>query len=394
MGAMAYYATSSPFDKITAIVGPDLSEAAQAVSAIAGLTGTPVTSYFATSTLLSDKSKFPFFSRTIPVQTFNMIGLASIIAAFGWSQCAVLYTDTAYGISFAADFQQRAQAAGVSILLLQKFADQNPSSIRAGASALRDSGARIFVFLSQANSNLEAILLAGRDAGIAGRDGYAWIASELNLQDLAPPAPLRPLLLGWLTLTLDARHAGGAGRRFDRAYAAADPRAIYDPSVRLPPAALAPPRSAYDAFAYDAVWATALGIAGAARGAGGAELAAQIRAARFVGASGPVAFDNATGDRAADGMEIQVACRRSGPRRRTVRRWRLPRAPPRARARLASAGETRPLPGGPWAALGTAHPHPPPTARPIRFSPAFPPLLRAPPPRGGLPDSDHTYLLF
>ncbi len=50
-------------------------------------------------------------------------------------------------------------------------------------------------------------------------------------------------------------------RRFESAYARADPQAVYDPMVCMPRAGFAPPRNAYDAFAYDAVWATALCLA-------------------------------------------------------------------------------------------------------------------------------------
>ena len=82
-------------------------------------------------------------------------------------------------------------------------------------------------------------------------------------------------------------------------------QAVYDPLVRLPVAGLAPPRTAYDAFAYDAVWATALGLAGSDR-ADRADLLGRIRAARFYGASCAVAFDSATGDRALAGLQVVV----------------------------------------------------------------------------------------
>ena len=148
----ALYSTTSPFDKIQSIVGPDLSEIAKTVTVIAGLGGTPVTSYFAVSTTLSDKSKFPLFSRTVPVESFNMVGMASIMSAFGWRQCAVLFSDSEYGNSFAADFQQRAGNQGITILLYQKFKDSDLESLIAGVEALKRSGARIFVFLAQVNA--------------------------------------------------------------------------------------------------------------------------------------------------------------------------------------------------------------------------------------------------
>jgi hypothetical protein len=143
------YGTASPSDKIISIVGPDLSEVSKAVTVIAGLGGTPVTSHWSLSAALSDKSKFPLFSRTVPVQSFNMIGMASIMSWLGWRRCAVLFSDSEYGNSFASEFQLRATAAGIVVLLFQKFREMDSASIQEGAAALKRSGARVFVFLAQ-----------------------------------------------------------------------------------------------------------------------------------------------------------------------------------------------------------------------------------------------------
>jgi ABC-type branched-subunit amino acid transport system substrate-binding protein len=306
------YATSSAKDKILSIVGPDLSEIAAATAVIAGLGGTPVTSYFAVSTTLSDKAKFPLFSRTVPVESFNMLGMANIMRAFGWKQCALLYSDSEYGNSFSAEFQQHAAKAGITIMIALKFKNADQASVMASVESAKSSGARVFVFLSQGTVNLEGALLGANSSGIGGQDGYAWIAGELGnsdpeliLRDMRTPAALmRPLLLGWLVLSLDALH-GERRAQFEAVYAQADPAAVYDPLISMARAGLRPPRSAYDAFAYDAVWATALGLA-AWRSNRSASPLAGIRAARFPGASGPVAFDNVTGDRAPAGLLIQL----------------------------------------------------------------------------------------
>ncbi len=160
--------------------------------------------------------------------------------------------------------------------------------------------------------NLQGALLGANASGIGGRDGYAWIAGELGSADpeqlirglSTPPELLRPLLFGWLVLLLDALD-GERRATFEAAFANVDPRYVYDPLVRLPAAGFAPPRSSYDAFAYDAVWATALGIA-AWRTNRSAGILSGIRASRFLGASGPVSFDNATGDRAPAGLFIRL----------------------------------------------------------------------------------------
>ena len=159
---------------------------------------------------------------------------------------------------------------------------------------------------------MQGAMLGSNASGIGGRDGYAWIADGLGsntpeelLSSLTPrPEQLRPLLAGWLFLNLDALR-GERRAAFETAFAAADREAVRSPLVPMPASAFAPPRSAYDAFAYDAVWATALGIAAWAQNRS-KDVVSGIRGARFVGASGPVAFDNATGDRAVAGLTIQL----------------------------------------------------------------------------------------
>jgi ABC-type branched-subunit amino acid transport system substrate-binding protein len=243
-----------------------------------------------------------------------MNGLTNIMVSFGWSRCAVLYSDSEYGNSFAADFQQYAAASGITVALSQKFADNDVPSVIKGTAAIRDSGARIVLFLAQGARNFEAALFGGEAAGIVGTDDYQWISSEISgsagveafLAATADPPRARRLLRGALTLSIDALY-GDKRRRFEAAYARADPQAVRDPLVRMPRAGFAPPRTAYDAFAYDAVWATALGLARAR--ADRADLLPALRAVSFYGASGAVAFDPATGDRAAAGLQARHGAR-------------------------------------------------------------------------------------
>ncbi len=307
------YATDSAKDRILSIVGADLSEVSAAVAVIAGMGKTPITSYFSVSTTLSDKSKYSLFSRTVPVQSINMLGLASIMYAFGWRKCAVLYSDSEYGNSFAAaEFRQRSSNIGISIVLYQNFKTKTSFPCAQGVAALNQSGACVFVFLAQGNVKMQGAILGSNTSGIGGRDGYAWIADGLGSNSAesllaslsSKPEQLRPLLFGWLFLNLDALR-GDRRAAFETAFSNADRRAVYDPLIPMPPSAFAPPRNVYDAFAYDAVWATALGIVAWTTNKS-ADIVSGDRSARFVGASGQVSFDNATGDRAAAGLTIQL----------------------------------------------------------------------------------------
>ncbi len=73
---------------------------------------------------------------------------------------------------------------------------------------MKNSGARIFVFLAQGNTNLESAMIGANASGIGGKDGYVWIAGELGdsnpeniIKGLSTPAALlRPLFFGWMVL--------------------------------------------------------------------------------------------------------------------------------------------------------------------------------------------------
>ncbi|XP_075131812.1 extracellular calcium-sensing receptor-like [Leptodactylus fuscus] len=59
--------------------------------------GTLKISHFSTSPLLSDRSKFPSFFRTIPSDTFQSLGLAQLVQQFNWTWVGLLAVDNDYG---------------------------------------------------------------------------------------------------------------------------------------------------------------------------------------------------------------------------------------------------------------------------------------------------------
>jgi hypothetical protein len=192
-----------------------------------------------------------------------------------------------------------------------KFKDKNVADVQAGVQALRASGARIFVYLEDTGNNIEALLLSAGKAKIAGQDGYAWVTFEQNdpetilKQATTQAATLRPLFFGWLNIF---GYTPSATRlsRFQEVFAAADRDVVYNPVVNMPATGFVKPfLTAYHLYAYDSVWATALGLAHGPD-TSTSHLVDRIRAADFVGASGRVAFDNTTGDRLSEGLQLRL----------------------------------------------------------------------------------------
>ncbi|XP_063302468.1 extracellular calcium-sensing receptor-like [Pelobates fuscus] len=57
----------------------------------------PQVSYFATSSLLSDRTQFPSFFRTVPSDAFQSMGLAQMVLHFGWMWIGLVAMDNEYG---------------------------------------------------------------------------------------------------------------------------------------------------------------------------------------------------------------------------------------------------------------------------------------------------------
>ena len=296
---------AAPSEKTAAIIGPMRSEGSQTIAVLAGLANTPTLSFGATSTTLSDKIRFPLFSRTCPTAAVNALAMANLMVHFNWRTCGVLYVDNAYGNPFISDFFQYASLKGISIIANQKFTDQDSVSLRAAVKTLKESGARIFVYIALGSVNLQNILTAAGEEGITGVDGYAWLTAdykdpEADIQSMTGDrGKLRRFYSGWLSVVLDMIYGELASSCFNY-YSKVDPRTYYYPTVNMSAKVYKQPCTQYDALGYDAVWAIAIGLANMKPDM--SDLNTQIRLADFYGASGDVDFDLSTGDRSAKGV--------------------------------------------------------------------------------------------
>ncbi|KAM9342486.1 taste receptor type 1 member 2-like [Pholidichthys leucotaenia] len=86
------------FSKVIAVVGPFTSTDALTVSPIFMMDFIPVVSYGAASSLLSEKSKYPSFLRTVHSNRSIIEVIVNVILHFKWRWVAFLYSDNDFGI--------------------------------------------------------------------------------------------------------------------------------------------------------------------------------------------------------------------------------------------------------------------------------------------------------
>ncbi|XP_014665419.1 PREDICTED: metabotropic glutamate receptor-like [Priapulus caudatus] len=90
---------------VVGVIGEMFSHISVQISHILQLLQIPQVSPFSTSDVLSDKSEFPYFMRTVPADTNQVAAMVSLINRFGWSYVSMLYVEGSYGENAARLFQ-------------------------------------------------------------------------------------------------------------------------------------------------------------------------------------------------------------------------------------------------------------------------------------------------
>ncbi|KAM9312155.1 vomeronasal type-2 receptor 1-like [Gastrophryne carolinensis] len=164
--------SSKPF---TAFIGSASSTHSIAVANILGLYHYPQISHYATSSLLSDRIKFPSFFRTVPSDAFQSKGLAKLVLHFRWTWIGLLAVDNDYGQQGIQLFKQEVTKAGTCVAftenILTNKQDRNAPHI---VKVIKQSTARIIVVFS-AGLDLLPILDEMVKQNITGK---TFVASE------------------------------------------------------------------------------------------------------------------------------------------------------------------------------------------------------------------------
>ncbi|OCT59483.1 hypothetical protein XELAEV_18000905mg [Xenopus laevis] len=134
---------------LAAIIGHSISTYSMMLAHILGLYRYPQISHFSTSSLLSDRTQFHSFFRTVPSDAFQSQGLAQLVLHFGWTWVGLVATDNDYGQQGIQMIKRDILNAGAcvafteNIILSQK--DRNAPQI---ALTIKQSTAKAVIFFS------------------------------------------------------------------------------------------------------------------------------------------------------------------------------------------------------------------------------------------------------
>ncbi|XP_020608981.1 metabotropic glutamate receptor 2-like [Orbicella faveolata] len=166
-------------NKGVAIIGAAYSGITIAVANLAGLFHVPVVSYASTSRLLSDRSRFKNFLRTVPSDTRQAQVMVDIIREFDWNFVSTVASDTEYGRSGIESFKYAANSrehSRICIAVDEVFTVRTPKAkVREIFSKIREHPeAKVIVLFAELN-DADYFINVAREENMTG---YIWIGSD------------------------------------------------------------------------------------------------------------------------------------------------------------------------------------------------------------------------
>ncbi|KAM4675875.1 extracellular calcium-sensing receptor-like [Discoglossus pictus] len=158
-----------------ALIGHSISTYTMLLARILGLYQYPQISHFSTSSLLSDRTQFKSFFRTVPSDAFQSQGLAQLVLHFGWTWVGLVAIDNDYGQQGIQVIKKEIIQAGACVAFTEYIMisqpDRNAPHI---ARVIKESTAKAVLFFST-DIDLIHILDEMMRQNVTGK---VWVASE------------------------------------------------------------------------------------------------------------------------------------------------------------------------------------------------------------------------
>lgn len=187
------------------IVGFMTMSSADTVAAnrVLGPLGVSLISPAATSTILSDKDKFPSFARTVPPDNLQMAVIAKILKRFDWDYVSVVYSPGTYAISALEELKGATSkfdfCVGLALPLAEDATEDEANDIL--SKLVEQNGAKVIVVITE---NARPILLAAKRQGLL--DKFFWVATDTWGTSRDVIDGLEPALVGRV-ITLEIRNS-------------------------------------------------------------------------------------------------------------------------------------------------------------------------------------------
>ncbi|XP_053575470.1 extracellular calcium-sensing receptor-like [Bombina bombina] len=160
---------------MAAFIGHSISTYSMLIAHILGLYRYPQISHFSTSSLLSDRTQFPSFFRTVPSDAFQSQGLAQLLLHFGWTWVGLVAIDNDYGHQGIQVIKKEILKAGACVAFTEYIMiNQTNRNAPHIVSVINESTAKAVLFFST-DIDLVHILDEMLRQNVTGK---VWVASE------------------------------------------------------------------------------------------------------------------------------------------------------------------------------------------------------------------------
>ncbi|KAM7142051.1 metabotropic glutamate receptor 6 isoform 2-T3 [Molossus nigricans] len=185
---------AAPPERVVAVVGASASSVSIMVANVLRLFAIPQISYASTAPELSDSTRYDFFSRVVPPDSYQAQAMVDIVRALGWNYVSTLASEGNYGESGIEAFVQISrEAGGVCIAQSIKIPrEPKPGEFNKVIRRLMETpNARVIIIFAN-EDDIRRVLEAARQANLTGH--FLWVGSDswgaktspiLNLEDVA-----------------------------------------------------------------------------------------------------------------------------------------------------------------------------------------------------------------
>uniref|UniRef100_A0A8C5PDJ4 G-protein coupled receptors family 3 profile domain-containing protein n=1 Tax=Leptobrachium leishanense TaxID=445787 RepID=A0A8C5PDJ4_9ANUR len=196
------------YPPISVVIGHSISTFTILNAHILGLYRHPQISHLSSSSLLSDKTQFPSFFRTIPSDTFQSKSLAQLVLHFGWTWVGLVAVDDEYGYQGIQVIKQELLRGGACIAFTEYVMINTFSQASRLTNIMKQSTANVIIFFVK---ELDVVpffneMLRGSLTGktFVACDGW-------SLSNFLSAAKYSPLLSGSIGLTFHSATIKGFG---------------------------------------------------------------------------------------------------------------------------------------------------------------------------------------
>ena len=105
------------FYEVAGVIGPYTSKLSIVVANVLNLWKLPQISQTATSDVLSDKTRFPYFFRMVPPDRYQVKVIASLLQHFNWTHISIVYSEGSYGREGIKELREILKIAAPSVCI-------------------------------------------------------------------------------------------------------------------------------------------------------------------------------------------------------------------------------------------------------------------------------------